>query len=300
VTEAAARVDELVAAIDRVGTPMCVGLDPVIEKIPGWMREHREPAAAIEVFCRGVIDAVAEVAPAVKPQAACFERWGTPGWTALERTIRAAKEAGLFVVLDAKRGDIGTSAAHYAASAATMGADAVTVNAYLGPSGVEPFLNAGLMVFALVRTSNPDADTVQAAELVDGRTVAEHVGSVVASLGSPHRGRSTLSAVGAVVGATQTGADARPSPENLRAAMPDQVILTPGIGAQGAGPSDLVPLARPGAATIGRAGILAPASRSVTYPSAASEGKAEAWTLAVREAAADLGLGLSRALAPGG
>ncbi len=296
-------IDRLAALIDERRAPLCVGLDPVVERIPEAIRTHREPAAALEAFSRGVIEAVEGVACAVKPQAACFERWGSPGFAALERTIWAAREAGLFVLLDAKRGDIGTSAAHYAASATAMGADAVTVNAYLGPSGIRPFLDAGLAVFALVRTSNPDSDAIQASTLRDGRTVAERVAETIAQLGAEYRGANGLSALGAVVGATKTDATAKPSPSALRAAMPDQVFLTPGIGAQGASPEDLRPLARPGAATPGALGLLATASRSVTYPDFAQHDDAgtalaeEAWRTAVRSEAQALAAQLRDALA---
>jgi len=290
--------DRLVAAVDAVGSPFCVGIDPVIERIPEAVRAHREPAAACEMFARGVIEAVAGIAAAIKPQSACFERWGTPGWRALERTIRAAREAGLVVVLDGKRGDIGSSSAHYAASASAMGADAVTVNAYLGTSGIGPFLEAGLGVFALVRTSNPDADAVQSLELGDGRTVAEAVGAVVASLGADRLGSSGLSDVGAVIGATQTGSGKRPAPAALRAAMPDQVFLTPGIGAQGAGPADLRALLRPGARGAGDCGVLAPASRSVTYPTG-PDATERAWVEAVRSEATVLASDLRAALVGG-
>ena len=293
--------DRLVAAMDRAGSPLCVGIDPVIERIPETLRHHREPAAACEAFSRGVIEAVAGVAAAVKPQAACFERWGTPGWQALERTVRAAREAGLIVVLDAKRGDIGSSSAHYAASAADMGADSVTLNAYLGPSGIEPFLDAGLGVFALVRTSNPDADAVQSIELAGGGTVAEAVGRTVAGLGAARVGTHGLSDVGAVVGATQTGSAKRPGPEALRVAMPDQVFLTPGIGAQGATADDLRPLARPGAGRAALAGVLATASRSVTYPGGVpAEGVGaeieRRWRAAVRDEASGLAAQVAAAL----
>lgn len=302
-TDAASHaIDRLGALIDERRAPLCVGLDPVVERVPDAIRAHREPAASLEAFSRGVIEAVEGIACAVKPQAACFERWGSPGFAALERTIWAAREAGLFVLLDAKRGDIGTSAAHYAASARAMGADAVTVNAYLGPSGIRPFLDAGLAVFALVRTSNPDSDTIQASTLRDGRTVAERVAETVAELGAGYRGTTGLSALGAVVGATKTDATARPTPAALRAAMPDQVFLTPGIGAQGASPEDLRPLARAGATSLGALGLLATASRSVTYPDCAQDQDAgtalaeETWRDAVRNEATALADQLRAAL----
>src|SRR5205807_2349529 len=146
---------------------------PVLEKLPEVVRARTtEPIAAIAGFCRGVLDAVAGHVPAVKFQSACFERYGAPGVAVLWGLQHYAADAGFAVVLDAKRGDIGVSAEHYAAAAARSGAHAITVNAYLGPSTVEPYLAFGLGVFVLVRTSNPDSDAVQAARLADGRIIA--------------------------------------------------------------------------------------------------------------------------------
>ena len=248
--------DRLVDAVRRAGSPVCVGLDPVLESLPGPVRAA-EPAAAIEAFTRAVLDAVAGVVPAIKPQAACFERHGSAGWAALERLCAHAKQLGLIVVLDAKRGDIGLSARHYAASAASLGADAITVNAYLGPETVEPYLDAGLGVFVLVRTSNPGSDTVQSRRLDDGSTIAEMMADRVRELGHAHTGQHGLSSVGAVVGATKP-ADARA----LRQRMPDQVFLVPGYGAQGGTAEDVRPMLRD-AQPPETAGVLVTASRSV-------------------------------------
>jgi orotidine-5'-phosphate decarboxylase len=269
--------DLLDQCITRAGSPICVGLDPVLENLPTPCQDG-DPAASIERFSLAVIDAVRDHAAAIKPQSACFERYGSRGFAALERTCAHARDAGLAVVLDGKRGDIGISAAHYAASAAAMGAHAVTVNGYLGLSGIEPFLAAGLGVFVLVRTSNPDSDGVQSARLADGRSVAEHVGSLVATLGSAHRSTSGLSHVGAVVGATKS-ADGRA----LRAAMPDQIFLIPGYGAQGGTADDIRTLLRPNAKPGGASrGILVTASRSIIYP---KPNPGEAWDQAVARAA---------------
>lgn len=273
--------DRLIDAIERAGTPACVGLDPVLERLPAAF-DRADAGAAIESFCLGVLDAVAGVVPAVKPQAACFERFGSAGVCALERVVRRARDLGLIVVLDAKRGDIGTTSAHYAAGAAGMGADWITVNAYLGTSGVEPFLDAGLGVFALVRTSNPDSDAVQAAELAAGGTVAELVARQLAAIGRAPAGARGLSAVGAVIGATKGAGELA----RLRAAMPDQPCLVPGVGAQGGSPEDVRPLRRPG--TVGEAGVLINASRSVLYPEGGAGGWADAVAAAARAFAGDV------------
>ncbi|MEZ6319335.1 MAG: orotidine-5'-phosphate decarboxylase [Phycisphaerales bacterium] len=269
--------DRLVAAIDRVGTPACVGVDPVLERLPAAVRDA-DPAAAIERFGVGVVEAVAGVVAAVKPQSGCFERFGSAGVRALERVVHRARELGLVVVLDAKRGDIGSTSAHYAAAASGMGADWITVNAYLGMSGIEPFLDAGLGVFALVRTSNPDSDALQAAALASGGTVAGRVAQQIAELGASRVGASGLSAVGAVVGATKAGEELA----GLRAVMPDVPCLVPGVGAQGGACADVRPLARAGASSMGAAGVVINASRSVLYPGGDSGNWQEAIASAAR------------------
>lgn len=258
-------VDRLVEGIERAGSPICVGLDPVLEKLPPEVRaEHWEHPAAIEAFSTGVIDAVAGVAAVVKLQSACYERYGAAGIRVLEHVAAHARSRGLLVLLDAKRGDIGISAEHYAAAAVGLHADAITVNGYLGPSTIEPYLKAGLGVFVLVRTSNPDSDSVQGEEVRKGGTVAEMMAEMVAGVGGGWLGTggdSGLSSVGAVVGATKA-ADGKA----LRARMPRQVFLVPGYGAQGGTADDVRALIRPSASGVGDAGVLVTASRSVIYP----------------------------------
>ncbi|CAG1000136.1 orotidine-5'-phosphate decarboxylase [Phycisphaerales bacterium] len=251
--------DRLDAAMRKAGSPgvgVCVGLDPVLENLPETLRvTHHEPLRAISEFGSGVLRAVAGVVPAVKFQSACYERYGSKGVAVLEQHALEAATLGLTVVLDAKRGDIGISANHYAAAAAKLGAHAVTVSGYLGPSGVAPFLEAGLGVFVLVRTSNPDSDAVQSHALADGRTVAGMMADLVKDLGAGRMGECGLSAAGAVVGATKSAEGAA-----LRARMPDQVFLVPGYGAQGGTAEDIRALLRPD-----RRGVLVTASRSIIY-----------------------------------
>lgn len=268
--------DRLAERIGRVGSPVCVGLDPVLDRLPQIVRaEHWEPTAAIASFCRVVIDAVADLVPAVKPQSACFERYGAKGVAALEHVCAHAKQKGLIVVLDAKRGDIGLSAEHYAASARHLGIDAITLNAFLGTETIEPYLDAGLGVFVLVRTSNPGSDEIQSPRLEDGRTVAQLMADRVAALGDTRVGKRGLSDVGAVVGATKT-ADAAA----LRERMPDQVFLAPGYGVQGGTADDIRAMCRPNQPPA-TAGVLVAASRSVIYA------KGDDWKRAVADAASE-------------
>lgn len=256
-----------------------MGLDPVLERLPAPLRSARvTPASAIQAFCLGVIDAVADSVGVVKPQSACFERYGAEGVAALGEVVAHARERGLVVVLDAKRADIASSAGHYAAGAAALGADWITLSPYMGRSTIEPFLDAGLGVFALARTSNPDADELQTLVLQDGRTVAQRVSSMIADVGRARRGSSGLSDVGAVVGATKAAGEGA----RLRQIMPNQVFLVPGVGAQGGTVEDVRPLARAGASSPGALGLVVNASRSVLYP---EDGGGDDWPEAVARAA---------------
>jgi orotidine-5'-phosphate decarboxylase len=284
--------DRLAAALDAAGSPVCVGLDPVYEKLPSALRcgtgglasqqADAGPVAAIARFCEGVLQACRGVIPVVKPQSACFERYGPEGVALLRHVCLRARELGYLVLLDAKRGDIGVTAEHYAAMAfGQMQADAVTLNGYMGPDTIEPFLkDPSRGVFVLVRTSNPGSDAIQSLRLADGRTVAELLADHVASLGASSVGTCGLSGVGAVVGATKpTDAAA------LRARMPRQVFLIPGYGAQGGTADDLRRMVIPGARSAGTSGLLVTASRSVIYAFASSQGEAPDWAGAVHAAA---------------
>ncbi len=283
---AASFAARLARAISRVGAPVCVGLDPVVDKLPGTLRDRaaRDPAGAITEFCLHVLDAVAPAAAAVKPQSACFERFGSAGFVALERVVAHARGLGLPVVLDAKRGDIGVTAEHYAAWAFEhLQADALTVNAYLGPDTLEAYLApryTDRAMFVLVRTSNPQSDAVQALPLHDGRSVAAMMADLVTRAGAASIDATAdgggLSRVGAVVGATKP-ADAAA----LRARLPHAIILVPGYGAQGGTAADVHALVRAGAAHKHH-GVLVNASRSVLY---AFEPGATDWPAQVHAAA---------------
>lgn len=285
--------DRLSSALTRTGTPVCVGLDPVYEKLPiAVAGGHADACSAIEAFCIGILDAVAGLVPIVKMQSACFERYGSAGVAVLERVCEHARRDGLLTILDAKRGDIGISAAHYAAAAAEMGVDAVTVSPYLGLEPLTPFLEEGLGIFVLVRTSNPESESIQSPGLATGGTVAEMVAERVAAFGRGYLGGAGLSErglseVGAVVGATKAS-DA----SSLRERMPDQVFLVPGIGAQGGSVEDALGLARRDGTgepirDPARAGLLLTASRSILYPARAGEMGSD-WARASRDAACEL------------
>ncbi|MHC4275338.1 MAG: orotidine-5'-phosphate decarboxylase [Planctomycetota bacterium] len=272
--------DRLVAAVDRAGTPACIGIDPVIGRLPAPLRAGRaamsRPIETLMDFCLGLLDAIAGQVPCVKIQSACFERYRHRGVQVLERVIGEATQRGFVVILDGKRGDIGVTSEHYAAAAFGPGVggrpDWITVNSYLGADAIEPFLRPGAGVFALVRTTNPGSDALQSQRLADGRTVAESVAAMIADLGQKSVGACGYSAVGAVVGAT------RPDEISaLRTLMPQQVFLVPGYGSQGGGVDDI----RRCFDGRGRGAVVS-ASRSVIY---AFDPEAGDWAGAVTDAA---------------
>lgn len=267
----AAYADRLHRAVEATGTPIVVGLDPHLSRLPDEFAVARdasapraERAAAVERFLLEVVDLCAGQVPAVKPQAAFFEVLGADGVAAFERVVAAAKAAGLLVIGDVKRGDIGSTAAAYA-EACLSGADrahmcdAATVNPYLGGDSITPFVDAcreadgGLYV--LVRTSNPGGADLQSLELASGGNVAEHMARSVARWGSDLVGETGWSSVGAVVGAThpaELGA--------LRELMPRTPLLLPGYGAQGGTAEGLA-----AAFTDGPHGALVNSSRGILF-----------------------------------
>ena len=267
-------------AIELIGSPVCVGLDPVAEKLPSALAS-KPMATALEAFGVGVIKAIAGIVPCVKIQSACYERYGSDGMRALAATLAAARECNLVTILDGKRGDIGISAEHYAAAMFNeYGADWATVNGYLGMDGVTPFLARG-GAFALVRTSNPGSDALQALRTAAGSTIAETVADLVAATGHAHLGTCGFSALGAVVGATKSNEAA-----SLRARMPEQIFLVPGFGAQGGTVADILPCfhedGRGALITASRSVIFAPASDPTQWTSAIARA-AESFAREVRE-----------------
>ena len=271
--------DRLATAIRARRSVVCVGLDPTLERMPPELIDRFRPlaaevgddaavAACFQEFCAGVIEAVADAAACVKPQAAFFEQYGAPGWRALAAVIACAHEYELPVILDVKRGDIASTGAAYgraafggapgfAAPVEGLAADALTASPYLGDDSLEPLVAhcaRGRGVFVLTRTSNPGAGLLQDRE-VDGCPLYLRVAELVARLGADHIGEAGYSDVGAVAGAT--------SPESLglvRKALPNAFLLVPGYGAQGAGADALA-----GVAAGDAAGFVVNASRSIIY-----------------------------------
>jgi orotidine-5'-phosphate decarboxylase len=239
--------DRLAAAVRAKKSAVCVGLDPRWGSLPESIRagintaDRNAVAGATDCYCRHVIDAVAAFAPVVKPQAAFFEQLGPAGMVALGSVIQYARQAGLLVLLDGKRGDIGTTAEAYAdaylGDSSAWQCDALTVNPYLGDDTLKPFVdlchsrNAG--IFVLVKTSNPGSGFLQD-KVVEGRAVYEHMATLVQQLTQQSVGASGYGAIGAVVGATYPEQLAK-----LRSQMTNTWILIPGYGAQGGTASDV-------------------------------------------------------------
>jgi len=234
--------DELSAAVRRTAAPIVVGLDPRCEQLPEELApddpsDHAQQAQAYERFCREVIDIVAPLVPAVKPQAAFFEACGPAGMMALGQVMDYARQQGLLVILDGKRNDIGSTAEAYAhgylgrEEQSAWQADALTVSPYLGADGLEPFINVaaerGAGLFVLVKTSNPGSGMLQDQQ-VDGQPLYRRVAAYVEVQSKSTCGERGYGIVGAVAGATY--------PEQLvelRSAMPHTWFLVPGFGSQG-------------------------------------------------------------------
>lgn len=287
-------------AIEEKGSCLVVGMDPVLERLPGEifaplggyqpMADGRPGAghtarasAALALFAREVIELVAPHAVALKPNAAFFERFGPPGVDALVETCREARRRGLLVILDAKRGDLSSTAEGYAHACLgdlpdTPGevTDAVTINPYFGIDGVKPFLDLareqGKGVFILVRTSNPSAVEFQELES-GGEPIYLHVARKVAEWSETWADPDGFSPVGAVVGATAPG-----QAEQVRGILGRSIFLVPGYGAQGAGAESVRPHFLPGGK-----GAVVNSSRGVIF--AYEKSPERPWRECIEEAA---------------
>lgn len=241
--------DRVYARTIALQSPISAGIDPRPQLLPPLLAQRaggsrRQLASAYVAFADTLLLALADVVPVVKLQIAFYEALGLPGIKAYQQTVRRAKQLGFIVIGDIKRADIGTSTeayaeAHFGPAASAVGADvdAVTLNPYFGRDGLQPFLECcsreGRGAFALVRTSNPTARSIQDLE-VDGRPVFEHVADLVESWGEDLGGASGYSSLGAVVGATYPAELA-----HLRRRHPRMLFLVPGYGAQGGTAGDV-------------------------------------------------------------
>lgn len=250
--------DVLQEKIREKKNPTVAGLDARIEYVPEYIRKEafekygvglKGAVEAIWQFNVGLIDALCDIVPAVKPQAAYYENLGWQGMEMLERTIRYAKEKGLFVIADIKRGDIGSTATAYAegwlSGAPIEGqvfksfdADCVTLNGYMGSDSIKPFLEAAKgedkCAFVLVKTSNPGSGELQDVKAADGRTIYEVMGDLNEQIAAGTEGKYGFTMAGAVTGATYPQ-----QIQDLRARLPHTFFLVPGYGAQGGTAADV-------------------------------------------------------------
>ncbi len=279
--------DRLIEGVRTKNTPLCVGLDPFADKIPALFGNASDDTSSILKFGTAIIDIARQHACVLKPQLGLFEQFGEMGYAVARMLVSYAQSEGMLVILDAKRGDIGTTAEGYAR--ATIGgvpgfnADAVTVNPYMGKDTIEPFITRAEAeakgVIVLVRTSNPGAGDFQDLQ-VGGAPVWRRVAEIIAPECARLRGASGWSGLMAVAGATY--------PEEarvLRDAMPEALFLVPGYGAQGASAGDAVSGFVQG--PNGREGGVVSSSRAVLYPQAAQAAKSMAeWRAAIGDAMA--------------
>lgn len=250
-------LDRLIAGIREKQNPTVAGLDPKLDYVPEHIRHAafdqygatlEGAAAALLAFNKALIDALYDIVPAVKPQAAYYELYGWQGVRTLADTIAYAKSKGMFVITDGKRNDIGSTMEAYAAAhlgvtqvkeqeIAAFGADALTVNGYLGTDGIAPLLKVceqqDTGIFVLVKTSNPSSGELQD-KLLEGEPVYRHMGAMCEHWGEQLPGQYGYSGVGAVVGATYPA-----QLTELRSALPHTFFLVPGYGAQGGGAADV-------------------------------------------------------------
>ena len=250
--------DRLIQKINDKKNPSVVGLDPVLENIPNFIKKKHKGNSFKAVrdiiieFNKGIIDAIVDIVPAVKPQIAFYEKYGSQGIIAFEKTVEYAKKQGLFVVGDCKRNDIGSTATAYAEAylgeanlangtkKQAFDIDYLTVTPYLGSDGINPFIRIcesnAKGIFILVKTSNPSSKEFQDKTIKNGDKLYEQVAKYVNKAGKTTIGETGYSSIGAVVGATYPKIA-----QKLRKIMPKAIFLVPGYGAQGGSAADIVP-----------------------------------------------------------
>jgi orotidine-5'-phosphate decarboxylase len=299
--------DQLTNQISQFANPTVVGLDPRLKNIPDFIKEEaieefgettEAVAEAFIGFNMGIIDAISDIVPAIKPQIAFYECYGHEGLRAYEETVRYAKEKKMIVIGDAKRNDIGSTAAAYAEGhlgqvdifgemEPTINTDALTVTPYLGSDGIAPFTKVcqelGKGIFVLVRTSNASSDEIQGQALGD-HLMDEHVAGMVEGWGRELIGENGFSSVGAVVGATYPEEARR-----LRNMMPHQIFLVPGYGAQGGNAEDVKPCFYENGT-----GAIVNSSRGIIFAYEKNGQPGEAYAEAAREAALKMKEDLTR------
>ncbi|WP_193188810.1 orotidine-5'-phosphate decarboxylase [Nisaea sediminum] len=280
--------DALIGRVRALGNPLCLGLDPYLDKIPALFRDgdmspgNPLTAPAVEAFLKAMLDRAEGRVAVVKPQIAFFERMGWRGMRMLDEVSAHARRLGMLVLLDAKRGDIGSTADAYAgaylAADAPMPSDAITLNPYLGRDTLQPFFTTakanGRGLFILVKTSNPGSGDYQDLK-IGNRSLAETVADSLSQMSGEMEGPETgWSSLGIVVGATYPG-----EAERIREILPRTIFLVPGYGAQGGSAADAVNGFVKG--PNGLEGGIVNSSRGILYPAGADTDSAAVWEKAV-------------------
>ncbi|MDR3344629.1 MAG: orotidine-5'-phosphate decarboxylase [Oscillospiraceae bacterium] len=298
-------MDALIRRIEQIGNPVVAGLDPMLEYIPEHVKADafaqlgnspEAAAAAVLTYNKALIDALADVVPAVKPQSAYYERFGWQGMRALAETIRYAKAKGLYVIMDAKRNDIGSTMSAYAAAHlgtvdvngtvyTPFGADALTVNGYLGSDCVLPCLETGKDIFVLCKTSNPSSGELQDLQR-EGVPLYAAMGDWCERWGANSIGAYGYSNAGAVVGATYPAQLAE-----LRKRLPHTFFLVPGYGAQGGAAADIA-----GAFDDNGRGAIINSSRAILCAWKTANTPPEDFALAARKEAVAMGRAINNEL----
>jgi len=306
--------DELIQKIITKKNPSVIGLDPNIEEIPDFLKfdgnNYVNPFEAIrDVFIRfnkSIIDAVKDIVPAVKPQIAYYEKYGSEGLKAFEETVKYAKQNGLVVIEDGKRNDIGSTAKAYAdghlgvvktidgKNVSSINVDYLTVSPYLGSDGLKPFIEVcksyGKGIFILVKTSNPSSGELQNRVVESGKTIYEEMAHYVNDIAQTFLGESGYSPIGAVVGTTYPIEAEKP-----RKIMSKSIFLVPGYGAQGGKGSDVVT-----SFNDDGLGAIVNSSRDIIYAYSKPKYKelfsSEEFAMASRQAAIDMRDDIVRAL----
>ena len=293
--------DRLCRAVLDKKSAVVVGLDPHVDLLPPHLTEDLDRgdreglAVVIRDFCIGIVDAVHDVVPAVKPQVAFFERLGPPGYAALEEVTNRARTRGLLVISDAKRGDIGSTAKAYADyhigddGLAGLGADAITVNPYLGADSLGPFVEytgRGKGIFVLAKTSNAGSADLQDRH-IGGQPLYDAAAGLADRVGADSIGGCGYSAVGIVAGATYPAEVAA-----LRRRHPRLLFLVPGYGAQGAGADDVA-----GCFDAAGLGAIVNASRSILFAYRQEPFSPRQWAEAARAAAVSMSEHIATAVA---
>ena len=296
--------DQLITRVRALGNPLCVGLDPYLDKIPPLFRDgpmtpdDERTAPAVGAFLTAVLDRLENRVAIVKPQSAFFERMGWRGIQVLDQVVRHAHDRGLLVLMDAKRGDIGSTATAYAeaylADDAPLRSEALTISPFLGRDTLEPYLTVardnGTGVFVLVKTSNPGSGDYQDLQ-IGNQSLSERIAGSLSGLANDMRGPETgWSSLGIVVGATYPKQG-----EQLREILPNVPFLIPGYGAQGGGADDAIRTFVAG--PNGREGGIVNSSRAALFPGDGDTEDALEWENAIDAALNQAVDGLCEALA---